>query len=149
MENVVKCYKHYFNALKTHCAKGLPTSRYEFLEKLFGNFLDFFLDFFLKIFLNIFWISFEIFWNFFGGFFWKEFFWRNFSRVIFWEKSFVRIFLWGFFERIFLEGFLFLYSNLVEINKELMFLSWFWGNCLNAQWRRRKEEEFLILRSAT
>ena len=52
---------------------------------------------------------------------------------------FGRIFLGGFFGRIFWEEF-FGRNYLVEINKELMFLSRFWGNFVSMQ-----EEEFRSL----
>ena len=53
----------------------------------------------------------------------EEFFGRNFLGGFFWEDFFGRIFWEEFFGR----------NYLVEINKELMFLSRFWGNA-----RRRK-----------
>ena len=64
---------------------------------------------------------------FLGGFFWEEYFWEEF----FWKDFFGR-------------------NDLVEINKELMFLTRFWGNFVSMHKEERKEEgEFLILRSAT
>ena len=78
--------------------------------------------------------------NFLGGFF--E---RNLFGGIFWEKFFGSFILGGFFLedffwRIFLEEF-FGRNYLVEINKELMFLSRFWGNAR----RRRKDKKFRYL----
>ena len=56
--------------------------------------------------------------NFLEEFLLEEFFWKNFLGEIFWEDFFRgRIFLKEFFGR----------NNLVEINKELMFLSRFRG----------------------
>ena len=52
----------------------------------------------------------------------EEFFGRYFLGGFFWED-----FLGGFFGRIFWEEFSGR-NHLVEINKELMFLSRFWGN---------------------
>ena len=90
----------------------------------------------LNIFLEIVWKFF----GFFGGIIW-ELFSRIFGMIfwggIFWEIFFGRIILGGFFWggivwEDFLGGFFseeFLGRNyLVEINKELMFLSRFWGN---------------------
>ena len=65
---------------------------------------------------------------------------------IFWEEFFGRYFLGGFFGRIFLGGFLgglfwkefFGRNYLVEINKELMFLSRFWGNFVSRQKEGRR-----------
>ena len=72
-----------------------------------------------------------IFGEFFRRIFLKEFIWRNF--------------LGGFFGRIFLGGFFgeefFGRNYLVEIIKELMFLSRFWGNAR----RRRKDKKFRSL----
>jgi hypothetical protein len=84
----------------------------------------------LRNFLEYFWIL--------GGIFWEEFFWRIFLGRSFLGGFFGRIFLREFFEedffgRIFWEEF-FGKNYLVEINKELMFLSTFWGN---ARRRRR------------
>ena len=63
------------------------------------------------------------------------FFWMNFLGEFFWEDFFGRIFLGrDLFGRIFWEEF-FGRNYLVEINKELMFLSRF---CLNAQGRKDK-----------
>ena len=68
----------------------------------------------LGIFWEIVWILGGLFWNFFRGFFggilWEEFFGRIFLGEIFWED-----FLEEFFGR----------NYLVEIEKELMFLSRF------------------------
>ena len=80
----------------------------------------------LVIFFGFFW---EFFRNFFGGIYLEEFFGRNFLEGFFlggffWEDFFGRIFWKEFFWR----------NYLVEINKELMFLSRF---CLNAQGRTR------------
>ena len=64
------------------------------------------------------------------GIFLEESFGRIFLGGIFWEDLFGRIFLGGFFwEEYFGRNFL------VEINKELMFLSRFWGNA-----RRKKDK---------
>jgi hypothetical protein len=52
---------------------------------------------------------------------------RNFLGEMFWEDFFGRIFWEEFFWR----------NYLVEINKELMFLSRFWGNFVSMQGRRR------------
>ena len=64
----------------------------------------------------------EIFWIFWGnflvGFFGGDFIWRNFFGDIFLED-----FLEEFFGR----------NYLVEINKELTFLSRFWGNFVSRQ----------------
>ena len=83
----------------------------------------------LEIFWEIFWKFWEFlrefFWNFFGGFFW-----RNLFGGIFWERFYGRIFLEEFFGR----------NYLLEINKELMFLSRVWGNA-----RRRKDKKFRSL----
>jgi hypothetical protein len=67
----------------------------------------------------------------------EELFWRNIFGGIFWEKIFGRIFWEEFFGR----------NYLVEINKESMFLSRFWGNFVSMQ-GRRKEGRILILRTA-
>ena len=40
-------------------------------------------------------------------------------------------------------------NYLVEINKELVFLSRFWGNFVSMHKEGRRKEEFLILRSTT
>ena len=60
-----------------------------------------------------------------------------------WEDFFGRIFFGGFFLEDFFGGFFleefFGRNYLVEINKELMFLSRFWGNA------RRKEGKFRSL----
>jgi hypothetical protein len=61
--------------------------------------------------------------NFFGGIFWEESFGRIFLGGIFWEDLFGRIFWEDFFGRKYFGR-----NYLVEINKELMFLSRFWGN---------------------
>ena len=53
-----------------------------------------------------------------------------------------------FLGRIFGEEF-FGMNYLVEINKELMFLSIFWGNFFSMHKEGRRKEEFLIPRSAT
>ena len=60
---------------------------------------------------------------------------RNFLREIFWVDFFMEV----FFER----------NYLVEINKELVFLSRFWGNFVSMHKEGRRKEEFLILRSTT
>jgi hypothetical protein len=73
-----------------------------------------------------------MFWNFFG--FFGEFF-GNFLRGFF----FGEIFLEDFFGRIFRKEF-FGRNYFVEINKELMFLSRFWGNFVSI-----KKEEFKSL----
>ena len=76
-----------------------------------------------------------------GGIFWEKFFGGIFITTflgdIFWEIFLGRIFLGGFFGRIFWEEF-FGRNYLVEINKELMFLSRFC--CLNAQGRKEGQE---------
>ena len=77
---------------------------------------------------------FEFFFDFFGVFFWEKFLGR-----IYWE-DFLGGFFWGGF---FWEDF-FGTNYLVEINKELMFLSRFWGHFVYMQGRR-----ILILRIAT
>jgi hypothetical protein len=65
----------------------------------------------------------------------EEFFWRIFfGGFFFWED-----FFGGIFGR----------NYLVEIIKELMFLSRFWGNFISIEKEGRRKEEFLILRSAT
>jgi hypothetical protein len=97
--------------------------------------------FFENLFLEIFWI----FLVFFGEFF-RRIFLKNFFEGIFWEKCFGRIFLGGFFGRIFWEEF-FGRNYLVEVNKELMFLSRFWGNFVSMH--RKKEGGILILRSGS
>jgi hypothetical protein len=62
----------------------------------------------------------------------RKFFKRIFFGGIFWEKSFGRILLGGFcWEEFFGKNYL------VEINKELMFLSRFWGNFVSMH--RKKE----------
>ena len=76
---------------------------------IFGIFFDFFLKFLGNFSKGSFG---KIFWE---DFFWEDFFWEDFFGRIFWEEFFGR-------------------NYLVEINKELMFLSRFWGNA-----RRRKE----------
>jgi hypothetical protein len=82
----------------------------EIFWKLFGIFLEFFMRILIwRIFLV------ELFGRIFlgriflGGFFVEGFFWEDFFGRIFWEEFFGR-------------------DYLVEINKELMFLSRFWGN---------------------
>ena len=75
--------------------------------------------------------------EFFGEFFWVDFFGRNF---------FGRIFLGGFFWEDFWEEY-FGRNYLVEINKELMFLSRFCGNFVSRQKEGRKK--ISILRSAS
>ena len=65
----------------------------------------------------------EYFGKFLGGFFWRNFFGGIF-REIFERNFFGRIFFGGFFWRIFCEEF-FERNSLVEIEKELMFLSRF------------------------
>ena len=92
---------------------------------------------FLRNCLEIFWIFLGIylggfFWrNFFGGNFLEEFFgrffWKNFLGDIFWEDFFGRIFWEELFGR----------NYLVEINKELMFLSRFWSKFVSMH--RKKE----------
>ena len=79
-----------------------------------GNFLaEFFLNFFLE--------------KFFGGTFLEDFLGRIFRRIFlggfFWEEFFGR-------------------NYLVEINKELMFLSRFWGYFVSRQEGRKEEENF-------
>ena len=87
---------------------------FKLFEKLLRNVLEF---------LGNFWKYFRI--------FSEEFFWRIFLEDFF-GGFFGKIFLGGFFGRIFLGGFFreefFGRDYLVEINKELMFLSRFWGN---------------------
>ena len=56
-------------------------------------------------------------------------FWKDFFGRIFWEEFFGR-------------------NYLVEINKELMFLSRFWGIFVSMH-KEGRRKEFLILRSAT
>ena len=90
-----------------------------------------------------------IFWEFFRNFL-RGFFGRNFFEGIFWEKFFGRIFLGGFFwedfsgriffGRIFWEEF-FGRNYLVEINKELMFLSKFWGNFVSMPGRKEGRKD--------
>ena len=76
---------------------------------------------------EIFWEDF--FWeDFLGGFFLGGFFWEDSLGGIFWEEFFGRTYL-------------------VEINKELMFLSRFWFFFVSMQ--GRKEGGILILRSAS
>ena len=92
----------------------------------------------LRIVLEFFW---NFFWKFFGVFV-GGFFGRNFGR------NFWRNFLGGFFGGIFLGGFFweeyFGRNYLVEINKELMFLSRFLGNFVSMQ-EGRKEDKFRSL----
>ena len=76
------------------------------------------------------------------GIFWQDFFWRNLFGGIFLGRNylggfFCGDFLWGFFVR----------NYLVEINKELMFLSRIWDNFVSMQ--RKKDGRIFILRSAT
>ena len=96
--------------------------------------------------LEIFWGIFRIFGEFLllggflGGILLEELFGRNFLGGFFWED-----FLGGFFGRIFLGGF-FGRNYLVEINMDWCFCQDL--GVILSQWRRRKEEEFLILGSA-
>ena len=63
---------------------------------------------------------------FVGEFFGRNFgmnFWRNFLGGFFWENFLGSIFWEELFER----------NYLVEINKELMFLSRFWGNFVSME----------------
>ena len=73
----------------------------------------------LRNFLEIFWIFVGIFWEFFRRIFLEELFGRNVLGGFFREEFFGR-------------------NYLVEINKELMFLSRIWGNA-----RRRKKDKNL------
>ena len=84
----------------------------------------------LRIFLESFWIFLGIFLEFFGRIFLEEFFRRNFLGGFFWED-----FLGGILWEDFLGR-----NYLVEINKELMFLSRFLGNFVSMEGRRRKKE---------
>ena len=61
--------------------------------------------------------------EFLGDIFWEDFFERMFLGGYFWVDLFERIFLGGFFWEEFFGR-----NYLVEINKELMLLSIFWGN---------------------
>ena len=89
----------------------------------------------LRNFLENFWILGGIFLEFFvEKFFGRIFFVRIFLGGFFWEDFFWEDFLGGFFGRNSLQG----------INKELIFLSRFWGNFVSMQGRR-----ILILRSTT
>ena len=68
----------------------------------------------------------------FGGIFLEDFFWRYFFGRIFLGRFFWEDFLGGFFwEEYFGRNYL------VEINKELMFLSRFLGNFVSMQEGRR------------
>ena len=58
----------------------------------------------------------------------------------FWEDLLGRIFWEDFFGRIFWEEF-FGSNYLVEIKKELMFLSRFWGNFVSMEGRRKEERK--------
>ena len=78
----------------------------------------------LRNFLKIFWIFLGMFWEFLRRIFLKEFLWRNFFGGIFW--------------RIFWEDFLG-GNHSIEINKELIFLSRFWGNFVSKKKEGRKE----------
>ena len=82
---------------------GYFQNLWNFFEKVFGKCLDF-------------WV--ESLRNFFGGFYW-----RNFFDGIVWEEFFGRNFLGEFFGEEFFGR-----NCLVEINKELMFLSKISGN---------------------
>ena len=62
------------------------------------------------------------------GIFWEDFFERTFLGGFFWENFFGRDFWEKFFGR----------NYLVEINKELMFLSRFWGNFVSMPGRNDK-----------
>ena len=62
---------------------------------------------------------------FLGEFFLEDIFWRNFLGGFFWEEFFGR-------------------NYLVEINKELMFLSRFWGNFVSMQRRNIESDSVLI-----
>ena len=99
------------------------------------------LRFFLRNCLETFWV----FGNFLGGIF-GGIFWRNFLGEIFWEDFFGRIFLGGFFWEDFLGGFFweefFGRNYLVEINKELMFLSRFWGNFVSMHKEEGRRKKF-------
>jgi hypothetical protein len=66
----------------------------------------------------------EIFWIF-----WEKFFWRIFFGTIFFGRFFWDYFL-GFFLEDFFGGFFggILWEESLSRNKELMFLSRFWGN---------------------
>ena len=82
-------------------------------EKMFGKVLDFLGGIFSRIFCEDFFLE-----EFFGDIFLDNLFWDNFFGGFFWEDFLGRIFVEEFFGR----------NYLVEINKELMFLSRFWGN---------------------
>ena len=115
-----------------------------FLDSL-GNFLGHFQeDFFGGIFWDIFWR------NFLGEIFWEDFFWRTFLEDSFGEflgGYFREDLLRGFFREDLLRGFL---GGITQqkLTRNWMFLSKFWCNFVSMQ-GRRKEGEFLILRSAT
>ena len=66
---------------------------------------------------------------FFGGIIWEIFFRRIFLGGIFWEDFFGRIFWEKFFGR----------NYLVEISKELIILSRFWGNFFSMEGRRKED----------
>ena len=124
---------HFFGFKKKTSTKGISSSKCDvgnwIFEKLLGNFLDLFGKF-CEFFRSIFWeecFGRNVFEDFFGRIFWEEFFGKNFLGGFFW-----RIFLGGFFWEDFLGGFFweefFGRNYLVEINKELMFLSRFWDS---------------------
>ena len=69
--------------------------------------------------------------------FWKDFFWEDFLGGLFWKDFLERFFWEDFFGRIFWEEF-FGRNYLVEINKELMFLSRFWRNYVSMEGRRKE-----------
>ena len=71
----------------------------------------------------------RFFWDFLGDIFLEDFFWRVFLGGFFIKDFFGRIFWGEFFGR----------NYLVEINKELTFLSRFWGNFVSIKEGRRKE----------
>ena len=102
-----------FSAFKCNVGNWIFSKSQNLFEKLFRNFLDF-------------WGNFLVVFFFWGG----GFFGRNFLGGFSWEDFFGR-----FFWRIFREEF-FGRNYLVEINKELMFLSGFWG--ILSQGRRKE-----------
>ena len=89
------------------------------LVGFFGTSLAILLEFF-RIFLEIFWIFGG---NFLVGFFLEEFFGRYFLGGFFWEEFFGR-------------------NYLVEINKELMFLSRFCGNFVSMEKKEGRRKNF-------
>ena len=72
--------------------------------------------------------------DFFGGIYLEEFFGRNFFGGFFFGGCFLE----DFFGRIFWEKF-FGRNYLVEISKELMILSRFWGNFFSMEGRRKED----------